>query len=177
MSLDGLIGNEDFTSKLSIDNFELLQMTFTTGNRCLRSKSVKLLWINPQIYIETPWHFGKAKTSASLLSQRKWKQAMQEFYTYREELILTFKKQRFFRTDISPKRLVGYPCQFGKAKTFASSVNENKDMQWENCTYTAMVWRKYRTSFSRSNLFPLYSTLMTLKLMFLWMRWRCIKRL
>ena len=61
MSLDGLIGNENFTSKLSIDNFELLQMTCTTGNRCLRSKSVKLLWINPQIYIETPLTLWESK--------------------------------------------------------------------------------------------------------------------
>ena len=53
---------------------------------------------------------------------------------------LTFKKQRLSRTDISPKRLVGYPCQFLRAKTFASLVNENKDMRCKNSTHT-IRWR------------------------------------
>ena len=93
---------------------------------------------------------------------------MQEFYTYREglELIsnLTFKKQRLSRTDISPKRLVGYPSQFVRAKTFVFLVNKSKDIY----TYhTARVWSKYRTSFSRSNVFPLYSTLITQNLLLL----------
>ena len=40
--------------------------------------------------------------------------------------LTTFKKQRLSRTDISPKRLVGYPCQFVTAKTFASLVKETR---------------------------------------------------
>ena len=82
--------------------------------------------------------------------------------------LTTFKKQRLSRTDISPKRLVGYSCQFVTAKTSTSLDKETRYAMREFYTYhTAKVWSKYRTSFSRSNVFPLYSTLLTLRLLLL----------